>query len=139
MIMTFSKRFLRLSLGSVSGLAALLIEKCLTGNKLAFAQMTLWTVLVFGFMAIQFDASLLRPRQFYVALSLVVLHIVALIRLADRFPLNNMVAGLIWIGVEIVILGLLYIRIGQAVDPEGPFGPSDAEIRERRIKNSSAK
>lgn len=135
MRMTFSRHRFFLSIGAVAGLAALIINNYLAGERLAFAQMILWTVLVFALVAIQVKNSLWRPRQLCVALALMVLHVVVLTRFADQFPLNNMIVGFVGMGVEVVVLIFLYIRIGQSVDPKGPYGLTDAEIRERTIKH----
>jgi hypothetical protein len=85
--------------------------------------------------AIQANKSLLRPRQLFVALVLMVVHIIGLIRFADRFPLDNMIIGFGGMGIEVVALIILYVRIGQSVDPKGPYGLTPAEIRERVIKH----
>jgi hypothetical protein len=34
--------------------------------------------------------------------------------------------------VEAVIIGLIYIRLGQSIDPDGPFGPTEAEKEEHQ-------
>lgn len=139
MSMTLSKHHLFLLLGAIGGLVALLINNFFIGDRLAFAQMTLWTVLVFGVVGIQVNKSLWRPRQLSVALALVGLHFIGLFGLANRFPLNNMIVGFIGVGIEIVILIFLYVRIGQTVDPKGPYGLTDAEIHERKIKEDRSK
>jgi len=135
MSMTLSKHHLLLSLGVIGGLAALLINNYFVGHRLAFAQMILWTVLVFGIVAIQADKSLWRPRQLCVALALMVLHIIGLMSFANQFPLDNMLVGFAGMGIEVAVLIFLYVRIGQTVDPKGPYGLTEAEIRERRIKH----
>ena len=135
MKMRFSKRSLLISLGIISGIAATLINNWLVGDRLAFAQMVIWTVLVFGIVAIQANESLWRPKQLCVALALMALHIIGLIKFANHFPLNNMIAGFIGAGFEVIILIFLYVRIGQTVDPKGPYGLTESEIRRRREKS----
>lgn len=131
----FSKNGSFLLLGSVVGVAGLLIDNSLNGSKLALAQMILYTVLVFGVIGIQVGNSLLRPRQLCVALVLMTMHFILLGRLVKSFPLTNMLVGFGAAGSEILILILLYVRIGQSVDPKGPYGLTDAEIQRRRGKN----
>lgn len=134
MKMRCSKRNLLLPFGAISGITATLINNCFVGDRLAFAQMILWTVVVFGIVAIQASKSLWRPRQLCVALVLMVLHLVGLMRFANQFPVNNMIVGFAGMGLEVAILIFLYVRIGQTVDAKGPYGLTDAEIHERRIK-----
>lgn len=139
MKMRFSKRNLLLSLGAICGVTATLINNYFADNRLAFAQMVLWTVLVFGIVTIQAGKSLWRPRQLCVALALLFFHIIGLMKFADRFPLDNMIVGFGGMGVEVAVLILLYARIGQSVDPKGPYGLTDAEISERAIKHGRLK
>jgi hypothetical protein len=128
----FQYRFLLL--GSIVGLTGLLIDNRLVGGRLAFAQMTLYTVLVFGVVGIQAGKSLWRPRQLCVAFLLIAIHFIVLGRFADWFPLTNMIVGFVGAGTEITILIILYVRIGQSVDPKGPYGLTEAELQHRRKK-----
>jgi len=66
------------------------------------------------------------------------LHFIGLIGLANQFPMN-MIACFVGAGIEAVILVSLYGRIGQTVDPKGPYGLTDAEIRVRRMKQEHPK
>jgi hypothetical protein len=132
----FSKRRLLLLLGVIAGLSALIIDNGLSGGKLALAQMILWTVIVFAFVALEVAKSLLRPRQLCVALALVTLHVICVLKFRHFFPLDNMLVGFIGIALEAVILIFLYARIGQSIDPQGPFGLSEAESNARRIRRT---
>lgn len=139
MTKTFSKHHSLLLLGAIGGLVALILNNGLSGDRLAFVQMTLWTVLVFAFVAIQVHKSLGRPRQLFVALAVIGLHIIGLMRLRNCFPLDNIIVGFVGIGIEAVILVFVYARIGQSVDPRGPYGLTEAEIHGRKMKRSSPK
>lgn len=99
---------------------------------MAFAQMALCSFLVFGIVGVQANKSLYRPRQVGIALALLAMHFAALTGLRKYFPLTNMFIGFAGVGIESVILMFLYVRIGQSVDPEGPYGLTDEEIRQRR-------
>ena len=113
----FSKRHLFLLFGAIGGVAALILSNGFSDDQLALAQMILWTVLVFAFAVIQVHKSLLRPRQFCVALVLVALHIFFLMRLRDHFPLDNIIVGFVGIGVEALILIFLYAASDRALIP----------------------
>ncbi|HZY62721.1 MAG TPA: hypothetical protein VFE38_09360 [Edaphobacter sp.] len=139
MTKTLSKHHIFLLLGAIGGVAALILNNGLAGHRLAIAQMILWTVLVFAFATIQVHKSLLRPRQLCVALALIGLHIFALVRARRYFPLNNMIVGFVGIAVEAIILTFLYARIGQSVDPKGPFGLTEAEMHVRKMKRIHSK
>jgi hypothetical protein len=115
----------------VIAIALMLLDTFLTGNRLARAQMVLLTLFVFSLVAKEVRRSLLRPRQFCIALVLVILHIVALVKLSDYFPLENVIAGFVVAGAEAIVLFFLYGRIGQAIDPKGPYGLTDDEFQER--------
>jgi hypothetical protein len=134
-----TKRLLNWVMVAFLSLAIPFIENRFPGDQLAFAQMALWTVFVFAFMAIQVFQSLWRPRQLCVALSLVLLHFIGLKVFADHFPLSNLLVALVGAGIETVFLVAIYVRVGQSIDPKGPYGLTDAEIRERIVKNSRPK
>ncbi len=139
MIKPLSKRRLFLLLGAFAGMSALAINNGLFDERRALAQMSLWTFLVFTLAAIQVHESLHRPRQVYVALALICLHVLGLMKMRRYFPLDNILVGLIGIAVEAVILIFLYARIGQSIDPKGPFGMTEAETRARHMKRYAAR
>lgn len=114
----------------------LIVEKTLTGERLALAQMILWTVVVFGFVGSYVYKSLRRARECYVAFTLIVLHFIGLVRFRSYFPWQNVLAGIFGMMAEAMILGILYARISQSVDPDGPFGLTEAEIQARKMKRS---
>ncbi len=62
------------------------------------------------------------------------MHFIVLGWFANWFPLTNMLVGFAGAGIEITVLIFLYVRIGQSVDPKGPYGLTDAEIEQRRKK-----
>jgi len=128
---TLSKRHIVLLLGVIGGLAALAIDDVLKGHQLAIAQMIFWTLLLFAFVTIQVHKSLGRPRQLCVALVLISVHIIVLMRLRNYFPLHDLTVSFIGIPVAVILI-FLYARVGQSVDPQGPFGLTEAEIRARK-------
>jgi hypothetical protein len=132
MIKAFIKNHHTVLPAAVIAIALMLFDIFLTGNRLARAQMVLLTLFVFSLVAKEVRRSLLRPRQFCIALVLVILHIAGLMKLSDYFPLENVIAGFVAAGAEAIVLFFLYGRIGQALDPKGPYGLTDDELRERR-------
>ena len=117
---------------AVTAIALMLFDIFLTGNRLARAQMVLLTLFVFSLVAKEVRRSLLRPRQFCIALVLVILHIAGLMKLSGYFPLENVIVGFVVAAAEAVSSFFLYGRIGQAIDPKGPYGLTDDELRERK-------
>lgn len=134
-----TKQHIFLLLGVIGGLAALILDNVLAGHQLAIAQMILWTVLVFAFITIQVHKSLKRPRQLCVALALISVHIIVLMRLRKHFPVDNMIVGFVGIAVEAIVLIFLYARIGQSIDPQGPFGLTEVEIHAHKMKRAHFK
>jgi hypothetical protein len=132
MIRAFLKNHYTVLPAGVIAIALMLCDIFLTGDRLARTQMVLITLFVFSLVAKEVRKSLLRPRQFCIALVLVILHVAGLMKLSDYFPLDNVIAAFLIAGVEAVVLFFLYGRIGQAIDPKGPYGLTDDEIRERR-------
>lgn len=132
MIRAFLKNHYTVLPAGLIAIALVLCDIFLTGDRLARTQMVLITLFVFSLVAKEVKKSLLRPRHFCIALVLVILHVAGLIKLADYFPLDNVIAGFLVAGVEAVVLFFLYGRIGQAIDPKGPYGLTDDEIRGRR-------
>lgn len=128
-----SKRQQRLMLACIVGLGGFVVDNCLVGSRLAFGQMMLCTVFVFGIVGIQAGKTLLSPRQAGVALALMVLHFLMLVRYAAWFPITNMIVGIVGAAIEAIVLMFLYARIGQAVDPKGPYGLTAAEIEKKRV------
>jgi hypothetical protein len=132
MIKAFIKDHYTVLPAAVTAIALMLFDIFLTGNRLARAQMVLLTLFVFSLVAKEVRRSLLRPRQFCIALVLVILHIAGLMKLSDYFPLENVIAGFVVAAAEAIVLFFLYGRIGQAIDPKGPYGLTDDDLRERK-------
>ncbi len=122
-----------LLMGCAAGLSGFAADKCLSGAKLGVAQMALCTLLVFGSLGIVVGNSLARPRQAGVALGLMALHFLLLLKLAVWFPLPNMIIGISGAALETLVVILLYARIGQFVDPKGPYGLTSQEIDRKRL------
>ena len=98
--------------------------------------MVLWTVLLFAFMLSQIHKSLKRPIQLLIAIAIVALHLCLLTIFKGSFPLSNMIVGFVGMAVEGVILIFLYARIGQSLDPKGPFGMTEVERDARKLKRA---
>jgi hypothetical protein len=132
MIKAFIKDHHTVLPAAVIAIALMLCDIFLTGNRLARTQMVLITIFVFSGIAKEVRRSLLRPRQFCIALVLVIVHIAGLIKLSNYFPLDNVIAGFVTAAAEGIVLLFLYARIGQAIDPKGPYGLTDDELQERK-------
>jgi hypothetical protein len=131
-----SKSRLLVVLIVVGGIFGIIVDNGLEGEKRALAQMVLWTVLLFAFVLIQIGKSLKRPIQLLIAVALLGMHVCLLVLFRNSFPLSNMIVGFVGMAVEAVILIFLYARIGQSLDPKGPFGMTEAERDARAMKRA---
>jgi hypothetical protein len=120
----------------IGGIAGLIIDNGLEGQPRALAQMILWTTLLLAFLLIQLHESLRRPIQLLIATALTGIHACLLILFRSHFPLRNMIIGFVGIAIEGIIFVFLYARIGQWLDPKGPFGMTDAEREIRSLKKA---
>jgi hypothetical protein len=58
---------------------------------------------------------------------LVAVHAYGMFFFWHLFPFDSSFTILIVTVIETIVVGLVYIRTCQSIDPEGPFGPTDAE------------
>ena len=93
------------------------------GSEKAIIQVFLWTLLVFAFLIGEFKDSLKRRRQFNIGLGLFFLHFVLVYFVRSALPESSSLTILLYALVEGVVVAFLYLRIGQSLDPTGPFGP----------------
>ncbi len=123
-------------LGGMGGIAGLIIDNGLEDQPRALAQMILWTALLIAFLFIQLHESLRRPIQLLIAAVLTGIHVCLLIFFKSHFPLRNMIIGVVGMVIEGIIFVFLYARIGQSLDPKGPFGMTDRELEARKLKKA---
>jgi len=72
--------------------------------------------------------SIRRPRQGTSAFILFCLHLYGLYSYRNVFPLTGLAFFAVFLA-EFTVMGLLYIVLGGRFDPDGPFGPTEAERR----------
>jgi hypothetical protein len=130
------KRGLVVALIVIGGIAGLFIDNGLEDQPRGLAQMILWTTLLLAFLLIQLHESLRRPIQLIIATALTGIHVCLLILFRSHFPLRNMIIGFVGMAIEGIIFVFLYARIGQWLDPKGPFGMTDAELDARKLKKA---
>jgi hypothetical protein len=111
----------------IVGLAALYCDKRAPAADRAMIQGMLWTVAVFSLLFVELRKTLLRPRQLLVAVLLMAVHSYAIYASWRVFPFDSSFTIIICIVIEAFIVGLVYIRLCQSIDPDGPFGPTEAE------------
>lgn len=117
----------RIVLGIISAAGALYIDKGANPDERAILQMALWTFLLFAFSIAELRESLKRRIQKYIAVGLGTLHILLMLAIRNVFPLQSSLLILVGLIPETSILVSLYARIGQSLDPTGPFGPTEEE------------
>jgi hypothetical protein len=121
--------------GAAVGLIALILNNRFSGSQLAVAQMIVWSVFALGLAAVQVHKTLRRNRQLGVGLAIVGLHSIGLFELRHLFPISSILIVIIGSGIESAILIALYARVGQSIDPKGPFGLSEAEVQAREKRS----
>ena len=100
----------------------------------AIIQAFIWTFGVFSFLFIELRKTLSRFRQALIAVALVAIHLYGIHVIWYAFPFRSFFTIIIGIVVEAIIIGLVYIRLGQSIDPDGPFGPTEAEKQTHRFR-----
>jgi hypothetical protein len=101
--------------------------------KQILRQQFVWTTGVIGIFLIQLRRTLLRFRQAMIGLLLLVIHLFGMYIERALFPFKSGLTIIVGIAAETMILTLVYLRLGQTVDPEGPFGPTPEEKKTRSI------
>src|SRR5258708_6153924 len=130
------KRGLIFALIVIGGIAGLFFDNGFEDQPRGFGPMLLWVTLPLAFFPFQLDDSLRRPIQLIIATALTGIHVCLLILFRSHFPLRNMIIGFVGMAIEATIFVFLYARIGQWLDPKGPFGMTDAELDARKLKKT---
>jgi succinate-acetate transporter protein len=130
------KRRTRLFLAVLWAAVAIYADNYTKGTEKAHIQMFLWTYIVFALLIIEFRETLKRRAQLNIGLTLLFLHFVLLYLVRGELPKSSSLTILFYALVEGVVVAVLYIRIGQSLDPIGPFGPKriDKRLAEREEK-----
>jgi hypothetical protein len=68
------------------------------------------------------------------ALILAGVHLYGVHSVWHRLPFESFFTVIILFAAEVLFLGILYIRLGQSIDPNGPFGLTEAEKASRKLK-----
>ena len=124
--------FQRVLLAIFLGGFALFCDHAAPEANRAIIQEFLLTVTVFAWLFVELRRTLLRRRQALLAVMFLVAHCYGLYLKRSVFPFESSLSVIIIAVVEAIALGLVYIRLGQSIDPQGPFGLSDAEKKLRQ-------
>jgi hypothetical protein len=102
----------------------------------SFWQKLTWTVGVFCLLFIQLKETLRRRIEASIMVTLLGIHLYCISRPWQVFPFRSFISVILGIVAESILVGLIYLRIAQALDPEGPLGPNEREkeARLRRLK-----
>lgn len=126
-----NKHIARIIIGVVTGLIAIYADKIAPVSNKATLQMIAWTFALVAFMLTEFRYSLNRRVQKYIILGIIAIHFVLLYVIRNIFPFQNFLEILLYLMLEITFFGFVYFRLGQSLDPAGPFGMREEE-RNRR-------
>ncbi|HMH13377.1 MAG TPA: hypothetical protein VK578_09735 [Edaphobacter sp.] len=123
----------RIAIAVICGVGLIYSENYLSIPAQKIFQMAILTVTGFSLLASELYflgklGSIRRPRQGIIAFILFCLHLYVLYSYRDAFPLRAIAFFIVFL-VEVTVIGLLYILLGGRFDPDGPFGPTEAERR----------
>ena len=124
----------RLIFGLLLAGFALYCDKATLGNSRSYYQEALWNfALVFAFL-IELRPTLRRTRPALLAIALFCAHCIVMYFKRGIFPFDSSLIMMLAALLEGVVLFIVYLRLCQAIDPEGPFGMTAAEkeAREKR-------
>lgn len=125
--MNSGTRLSRLIVGSMLAGFALYCDHASLGNSRSMYQEMLWNLtLVFAFL-VELRITLRRVKPALLAFALFCAHCIVLYSKRDIFPFNSSLTVILAASLEGVVLLVVYLRLCQAIDPEGPFGMTSAE------------
>jgi hypothetical protein len=110
---------------------ALYCDKASLGTSRSLCQQILWNLVVVGEFLIELRPTLRRTRAACIALAMFCLHCLAMYRYRAAFPFDSSLILMLCAIVECVMFMIVYLRLCQCVDPQGPFGLSAAEEEAR--------
>jgi hypothetical protein len=126
-------RFQRIVLGILGAILALYCDQLAPQPQRPLIQAILWTFLVFAILIVELRNTLRRPRQLSIGLVLVAGHFYLLHFAWKSLPFRSSLSVMLLALLESVLIGLIYIRAGQSLDPEGPLGLSEEERRQIKL------
>ena len=122
----------RMLLAVILAIFALYCDKASLGASRGHFQEALWTVSVVALFLIELRRTLTRARPIVLALFLLCLHVYIMYLKRDAFPFDSSLVMLLCALLESVLLGFVYVRLCQSIDPSGPFGLTEAEKQARK-------
>jgi hypothetical protein len=121
----------RIALGIFCAAVGLYCDNAAPQQQRPLIQAILWSFTVFALLVVELRRTLLRKRQVYIGLVLVTAHFYFLSFQWKRLPFESSFSILLLALLESILIGLIYIRLGQSLDPEGPFGLTEEEKARR--------
>jgi hypothetical protein len=131
MNMVSGTRFQRILLGVTFAIFALYCDNASLGASRAHFQEALWTSLIVAEFAVELRRTLKRARPALLALSLLFIHFYFMYSIRDRLPFNSSLVIFLLALLEFGVFTVVYLRLCQAINPNGPFGLTAAE-KERK-------
>ncbi len=118
--------------GGVGAALALYFDNASLGSSRSYYQEALWTFVLVGAFFVELRRTLKRMKAVSLALLLLCLHFYVMHLKRDAFPFHSSLFVMLCAMTELVFLAIVYIRLCQLIDPEGPFGLSEAEKLARK-------
>ena len=118
-------------LGTILAAFALYCDKASLGESRGNYQQALWTLMVVGGFLVELRRTL-RTRPALLTLCLLSLHFFVMYLKRDAFPFHSSLFVISGALLELVVLVIVYVRVCQSIDPQGPFGLTEAEKQSRK-------
>lgn len=131
--MASGTRLQRWILGGAIAALALYCDNASLGSSRSYYQEALWTLILVGAFLVELRKTLSRIRAACLASLLLCLHFYFIYLKQDAFPFHSSLFVILCASIEFAILVILYLRLCQAIDPDGPFGLTEAEKVRRRV------
>jgi hypothetical protein len=120
--------------GLFAALLAFYCDKASLGNSRGHYQEILWSLVLVGEFLIELRPTLRRTKAALLAMSLFGLHCLVMFLERDAFPLDSSLVLIFCALGEFMILMIVYVRLCQSIDPQGPFGLTNAERESRKSR-----
>ena len=126
-------RLQRILVGASLGLLAIYCDTIAHERDRALLQAFLLSAGILALLLVELRWTLTRWRQALVFVVLFGFHFYLLHLEWHRFPFDSSLSVIFLMLAETILFGLVYIRVCQSFDPQGPFGPTDEERKLRRM------
>ena len=121
----------RITGATIIGIVALYCDNFASSNQRPALQAGIWTIGIFAVFTIELRRTLRRQRPRAILIAIFFLHMCVLRLVWPKLPFESSFPIFFYIFVECIGLSIVYLRLCQALDPQGPFGWTEADSARR--------